>query len=150
MEYWNKLTMGQKLVLGGALLMLIASFLPWYKVSFGFEELGISGSVSRNGWQSPGALWSILALLISLAFAGVIIAKEFGNVQLPDLGQITWGQAALGAGGLVALCVIIKLINESSHLSIGFFLGIIAAAAIAAGGYFRYTEEQGAGGVRRA
>jgi hypothetical protein len=148
MEYWNKLTMGQKLVLGGALVMLIASILPWYKVSFDLGPLG-SSSVSRNGWQSPGAIWSILAVLISLGFAGLIVAKEFGNVTLPDLGGFTWGQAALAAGALVALCIVIKLINESSHLSIGFFVGIIAAAAVAAGGYFRYTEE-GAGGVRRA
>ncbi len=63
-------------------------------------------------------------------------------MKLPDLGQFTWGQAALAAGGVVVLCIVLKLINESSHMSIGFFLGIIAAAVVGAAGYFRYTEEQ--------
>ena len=143
MDKINQMTLGEKLAVGGAVLMLIASILPWYSVDLG------PVSFNRNGWQSPGALWSVLAVLISLGFAGVILARKFGNVQLPDLGQFTWGQVALAAGGLVALCIILKLINESSSMAIGFFLGIIAAAAVAAGGYFRYTEEQGAGGVQR-
>jgi len=140
----NEMTTGEKLAVGGAALMLIASFLPWYSV-----DLGQFGSFNRSGWQSPGAMWSVLAVLISLGFAGVILARKFGNVQLPDLGQFTWGQAALAAGGLVALCIILKIINESSSMSFGFFLGIIAAAAVAAGGYLRYTEEQGSGGAQR-
>jgi len=139
----NQMTLGEKLAVGGAALMLIASFLPWYSV-----DLGEFGSFSRSGWQSPGAIWSVLAVIISVGFAGVIVARKFGNVQLPDLGQFTWGQAALAAGGAVALCIIIKLVSESSSMAFGFFLGIIAAAAVAAGGYLRYTEEQGAGGVK--
>lgn len=141
MDKFNQMTLGEKLASGGGLLMLIASILPWYKVSFDIPGI-VSSSVSRNGWQSPGAIWSILAVLISVAFASVVVARKFGNVQLPDLGQFTWGQAALAAGGLVALCIILKLINEHSHMSIGFFLGIIAAGVVAAAGYLRYTEEQ--------
>ena len=144
MDKINEMTTGEKLAVGGAALMLIASFLPWYSI-----DIGEFGSFSRNGWQSPGALWSVLAVIISVGFAGIILARKFGNVQLPDLGQFTWGQAALAAGGAVALCIIIKLVNESSFMAFGFFLGIIAAALVAAGAYFRYTEEQGAGGAQR-
>lgn len=143
MDKINQMTLGEKLAVGGAALMLIASFLPWYSI-----DIGEFGSFSRNGWQSPGAIWSVLAVIISVGFAGVIIARKFGNVQLPDLGQFTWGQAALAAGGAVPLFIIIKLVSESSFMAFGFFLGIIAAVAVAAGGYFRYTEEQGAGGVK--
>ena len=35
------------------IVLLIFSFFPWYGV-----DLGPFGSVSRNGWQSPGAFWS--------------------------------------------------------------------------------------------
>lgn len=143
MDKINQMTLGEKLAVGGAALMLIASFLPWYSI-----DIGEFGSFSRNGWQSPGAIWSVLAVIISVGFAGVILARKFGNVQLPDLGQFTWGQAALAAGGAVVLFIIIKLVSESSFMAFGFFLGIIAAALVAAGGYFRYTEEQGAGGVK--
>jgi hypothetical protein len=141
MDKLNQLSLGEKLVGGGGVLMLIASFLPWYKISFGIAGLA-HVSVSRNGWQSPGGLWSLLAVLISIALAGSIAAVKFGNMKMPDLGSVTWGQAYLGGGAAVALCVIIKLINESSYISFGFYLGIIAAAAVAAGGYLLYTEEK--------
>ena len=146
MDRINEMTLGEKLVCGGAILMLIASFLAWYKVDFGIEGIAVS-SVSRNGWQSPGAIWSILAVIISLALAGSILGARFGNMRLPELGQFTWGQAYLAGGALVAICLVIKLVNESSYLSIGFFLGIVAAALVAAGGYLIYSEEKGGAGV---
>ncbi len=146
MDKLNTLSLGEKLVAGGGVLMLIASFLPWYKIDFGFAELGL-GSVSRNGWQSPGALWSVLAVFIAVAMAAAVLAPKFANMRLPALGQYTWGQAHLVLGALVALFILLKLVNESSYLSFGFYLGILAAAALAAGGYMLFTEEKT--GVRR-
>jgi hypothetical protein len=133
----NALSNGEKLIAGGGILMLIASFLPWYKVSV----LGFS--VSFNGWEAPGAIWSVLAVIISVILAAAVLAPKLGNMQLPNLGTVTYGQVFLGGGVLVALCIILKLINESSSMSYGFFLGILAAAAIAGGGYLLYTEEKG-------
>jgi hypothetical protein len=148
MDMVSQLSMGQKLIAGGGILMLIASFLPWYKVSFSVAQIGFSTSVSRSGWQSPGGIWSILAVLLAVAMAGVVIAR-LANVALPDLGSVTWGQAMLGGGVAVAVLVVIKLLNHSSNLSFGFFLGIIAAVALAAGGYLLYSEERtGAGAMR--
>ena len=147
MDMVNQMTTGQKLVAAGGILMLIASFLPWYKVSFSLAP-GFSSSISRSGWQSPGALWSILAVLIAVVMAGVVLAR-LGNVNLPDLGSVTWGQAMLGAGAAVVILVIIKLANEASHLSFGFILGIIAAALLAGGGYLMYTEERSGQGFAR-
>jgi hypothetical protein len=52
-----------------------------------------------------------------------------------------------GLAGLAVLCIIIKLINESSHLGFGFFIGIICVAAIAAGaGLLFQAEREGMGG----
>lgn len=116
--------------------MLIASFLPWYRVSF----FGTSASI--NGWEAPGAFFSILAVLVAVVLAGAILAPKFGNVVLPNLGSITWGQAFLGGGIAVVALVVLKFINESSFMSFGFYLGFLAAAAVAAGGYLLYTEEQ--------
>ena len=99
--------------------------------------------MSRNGLQSPGALWSTLAILIGIAMAGTIAAVKFGNVQLPALGgSMTWGMLYLGGGGAAVALIVIKFLNESSSLSFGFFLGFIAAVALAAGGYLLYTEEK--------
>lgn len=147
MDKLNTLSLGEKLVAGGGVLMLIASFLPWYKIDFGLAEFGL-GSVTRSGWQSPGGLWSVLAIFIAVAMAVAVLGPKFANLKLPALGQYTWGQAHLALGGLVAVLILLKLLAESSYISYGFFLGIIAAAALAAGGYMLYTEEK-SGVVRR-
>ena len=141
-EKLNALSLGEKLVVGGGALMLIASFLPWYKIDFGLDEV-FSASISRNGWQSPGGLWSLLAILISVALAASIVAVKFGNVKLPSLSNgITWGMVYGGGGVAVVVLVLLKLVNESSYMSIGFYLGIVAALIVAAGGYLLYSEEK--------
>ncbi len=148
MEYVNKLTTGQRVIAAFGVLMFIDSFLPWYKYSGGNSSVAAAIAAagfrtSSNAWQSPyGSIWSILAVLIAMGMVGVVVAVVFGNVKLPDLGQFTWGQAALAAGGLVLLLVVIKFLGHSGNLGIGFIIGFIAAVGLAGGGYLRYTEEQ--------
>jgi hypothetical protein len=146
LERLNELSTSEKLISGGGLLMLIASFLPWYKISFDFGEFG-GGSVSANGWEAPGAIWSILAVIVSVLMVAAVLGPKFANMKLPDMGQFTLGQVLAGGAGIIVVCVLLKLVNESSYLSFGFYVGIIAAALIAAGGYLAYTEEKA--GVRR-
>jgi hypothetical protein len=142
MEKLSAMSPGEKLIAAAGIVLLIASFLPWYKVSFSIA--GFSASASANGWEAPGALFSILAVLIGLVMAIAVLAPKFSTVQLPDLGSsVTWGQAYLGAGVVALILVIIKFLNESSSLSYGFFLGFICVLALAAGGYMLYTEEKG-------
>jgi len=140
LEKFQALGLGEKIILIAGVVLLIASFLPWYSV-----DLGPFGSVSRNGWESPGALWSIVAVFIGLAMAGVIAVKTFAGVQLPnDVGGQSWARVHLAGGAVALLFVVIKFLNESSHLSFGFYLGFIAAAALAGAGVLMYREEGGA------
>jgi hypothetical protein len=143
-EKMNMLSMGEKVVVGGAIVLLIASFLPWYDIGGELGEFGdaLGISTTRSGWQSPGGIFSILAVLIGLAMAGSILAMKFGNVQMPAMGNFTLGQVFLAAGGLVVLLIIIKFLNESSHLGFGFYLGFLAALGLGVGGYLIYTEEK--------
>ncbi len=145
MDKLNTLSMGEKLAAGGSVLLIIFSFLPWYKYSFGgLEELGIDGgSVSRHALQSPGAIWGVIAFFAAIALLIAILGPKFANLQLPALGSVTWGQAFLGLGVLALVCVILKFINESSYLAFGFYIGFLAAVAMAAGGYLLFTEEKG-------
>lgn len=145
-ESINKMPLGEKIIVPAALVLLIDSFLPWYKVSFDLGVLG-SGSVSRSGWQSPGAIWSILAVLCGLIMAAVIILQRFTTVQLPALPQgLTWARVHAGLAGLAVLFIIIKLIDHSSNLAFGFFLGIICVAALAAGAGLLFQAEREGGG----
>ncbi len=149
MDKINALSTPEKLVGGaGVLLFLDSLILPWYKVSFSFAGI-TSSSVTRSGWESPGAIWSIIAALIGLALVGVIVLTKFTTVQMPALPQgVTWGMVHLGGGALAVLCIIIKWINENSYISYGFWLGLILALAMAVGGYMLYMEEQGKSGFQ--
>ncbi len=145
-EQFQKMALGEKIILIAGPLLFIDGFLKWYSVSF--ETLGFSASISRSGWQSPGAIWSILAVLIGLVMFGLIAAVRFGNVKLPDLPQgVTWARLHLGLGAAAVLFVVIKFLGESSNLSYGFFLGIILVVALVAGGFLLFQEEQKGGGA---
>jgi hypothetical protein len=142
----NELSTPEKAIAGGGVLMLIASFFDWWHYSVsGF------GSVGESGWGKPGEFWGIIAILLAIALAGVVLSTRLGNVQMPALPQgVTWGQ--VWGGGAAALVVLMLLkawritAAPIGGFGLGFFIGVIAAAAIAYGGYMLYTEEKARGG----
>jgi hypothetical protein len=139
-EKFNALSVGEKIIIPAGVVLFIVGFLPWYSV-----DLGPVGTHTRNGWESPGAIWSILAILIGLAMAGVVAMKNLGTVVIPDnVGGFTWPKIHLGAGVAALVFVLIKLANESSHLGFAFYVGIIAAAALAVAGFLMLRAESAA------
>jgi len=145
LEKFMALGVGEKIIVIAGLILFIDGFLPWYDV-----DLGIV-SVTRSGWESPGAFWSILAILLGIAMSGVIAVKALTEGVIPDnVGGVTWPKILLGGGVATALLVLIKLLNESSYLGFGFYIGIICAAALAVGGVLLYREEMAAQPSRRA
>lgn len=145
MDKINTLSMPEKAIAGGGVLMIIAAlFFDWYHLSIG----GFGGGT--KGFDAPGSIWSILAILISIILAGVVIATKLGNVQMPALPEgVTWGMVWGGGAAVVVVCMILKAWRISAvpvgGFGIGFFLGVIAAAAIAYGGYMLWTEEKSKG-----
>jgi hypothetical protein len=139
-ERFGALSIGEKVIIIAGVVLFIDGFLPWYSIDF-----GPLGSVTRSGWQSPGAIWSMLAIVIGLAMAAVVVLKGLTEVEVPDdVGGFSWPKILLGGGVAVLAFVLIKLLNESSSMGIGFYLGIIAAAALAAGGFLMFREESAA------
>ncbi len=142
MEKFGALSIGEKVIIIAGAILFIDGFLPWYSIDF-----GPLGSVTRSGWESPGALWSMLAIVIGLAMAAVVALKGLTEVEIPDnVGGQSWPKILLGGGAAALLLVVIKYLNESSFLGFGFYLGIIAAAALAGGGFLMFREEQEAAG----
>jgi hypothetical protein len=139
-EKFNALSMGEKIILPAGLVLFILGFLPWYSV-----DLGPLGTYTRSGWESPGAFWSILAILVGLAMAAVVAVKSLGTVAIPDnVGGITWPKIHLGGGVAALVLVLIKFLNENNSMGFAFYLGIIAAAALAVGGLLMFREESAA------
>ena len=139
MERFRALSIGEKIILIAGVVLFIDGFLPWYSV-----DLGPLGDFTRNGWESPGALWSVLAILIAIAMAGVVGVKISTEGVIPEnVGGVTWPKIFLGGGVAALVLVVIKWLNESSSLGFGFYLGIIAAAALAVAGVLMYRQEMG-------
>lgn len=141
---FNKLSLSDKIIAGSAIVLLIASFLPWFEVSaFGF-------SVSGNGWD-VGFFWAGIPVILGLIMLAHVGIKNFGDdSKLPDL-PVSWGQVHLGAGALAAVIVVLKLLIGESEGGVdfdrayGLFIATIAALGLAYGGFLKFQEEKKAG-----
>jgi hypothetical protein len=153
---FSKLKTSDWLIGGGAIVLFIGSFLPWFKVSVSCAGVSFGGSATGNGWD-VGFLWAGVPVILGLAMLAYVAIKAFSpDTSLPDL-PITWGQALLAAGGLAALLILIKLLigedgggalggcSVDVSRSFGLFLSFLAAAAMAAGAFLNFQEERSGG-----
>jgi hypothetical protein len=132
----SKLTTSDKVIAGSGIVLFIASFLPWFKVSiFGVSATG-------SGWD-VGFLWAGLPALLGLLSAGIVIATKLGSTKMPEL-PVTTGQAMLIAGAVAAALVVLKLLigEDFADRAWGLFVATIAALGLLAGGYMAFQEEK--------
>jgi hypothetical protein len=137
----NKLTMPEKVISVSAIVMFIASFLPWFKIDF------LGTSVTGNGWD-VGFLWGgIPAILGLVMLAHVAISKFAPDTKLPDL---PWPRVHMIAGIVAGAIVVLKLLIGHSEIGVdfdrafGLFLAALAGIGLAAGG-FLYKKEADSG-----
>jgi hypothetical protein len=147
---FNRLTSGEKIVLGASAVLVVLSFVPlWASYSFaGFSE-------SYGAWSGAFGFFVKLALILAI-LALVVTGLRAAGTQLPDL-SISLGLLYVALGGLATLGLLIGVlagpndggigqgIAEAAGLDIsrGFllFVGVILAAAIAYGGYMHMQTE---------
>jgi hypothetical protein len=162
LEKLNLLSTAEKAIAGGGVLMLIASFFDWWHYNAAnevpaeirglAEAFGANTSVGYDGWGAPGSTWSVLAIIVSLALLGFVLATKLGGVALPALPpNWTWGMVIGGAAAVVVVLMLLKawriMAAPVGGFGIGFFVAVVATAAIAFGGYMIYSEEK-AGAAR--
>jgi len=136
----KKLSLGARIMsLAGVLLLLDVLVLPWHRISIGFGGLG-SITASRTGIQSPNGFVGLLIALVALAVVVRVVLSEFTSVELPAL-PVSWEQADLIAGAAAAALVLLKLVLETSYLSVGAWLAVPLAGGLAYGGYLRSQEK---------
>ena len=119
---------------GGGLVLIIASFLPWYHWNIGGFGLSVSTGAGY-GW-----LCFVLGLA-ALVWVG-LRAFEVVNLDFP----FPEGLLYIGAGGLAGLIAVLRLlfrpggggINASPY--IGIFVALAGAAAVIVGGIIKLRE----------
>ncbi|MGZ5411949.1 MAG: hypothetical protein ACXWYV_05550 [Solirubrobacterales bacterium] len=148
----NRFSQGQLIAAVSAVLLLIFMFLPWFEIP-GVEatlpeglseEIDLSGtpgieSESLNAWEGENPLDIFLLLTAIVALAGALLASSGGGGASPvPLPMATFLLGAVGA--LMVLYQVFDVPNDLDR-KIGLFLGLIAVAGIAVGGYLSMQDE---------
>lgn len=135
----SRMSTASKILLGGGILLLIDSFLPWQRVCFEVGGLDLNlGCASASMWGGDGSFFGFIAgllLIALLVWEGMALANVSLNVGM-DAGKIS---AYLGFGILAfALLKFIFALMESPGF--GAFIGLILALAVGYGAWMRFQE----------
>lgn len=138
----SKLSLGDKVIAGSGLALLIFSFFPWFEYSFG----GF-GSIEQNGWDF--FFTGIIPVLLGLVMIAWVVATKLADIALPEM-PVPQGLLMLGMGGAAALLVVLRLLmggddagSDVLERTIGIFLATLAALGLAGGGFLKFQEDGG-------
>lgn len=143
----SKLTTADKVIAGSGIALFIFSFFPW----FGFDlDTGFgTASYSESAWDD---FLPIIAVLLAIALVVLLVLVKFSTVRLPQL-PMSLNQIFLIGGIVVFALLLLKLIiggeeqNIDLERRIGVFLGVLAGAGLAVGGWLKSQEPVEAGNV---
>ena len=124
----SKLNNGGKVAGAAGVILIINLFLPWYSI----------GPFDANAFDAGFLAW--FGSFVAIAGAVLILLKALAGNAV-NLGNLKTEQLVLVLGGLGTLLIILKFLVDSDFTSFGIFLGIIGAAAVAAGGWMAMKEE---------
>ncbi|HLM30329.1 MAG TPA: hypothetical protein VK326_01545 [Solirubrobacterales bacterium] len=124
-----------------AVALFIIMFLPW----FGFDVSGVAEDVTGdvdanfNAWESFGFIDIVLFVTVIVAVAFAAASAMSQTVALP----VAASAITAGLGILSTILIIYRLLDTPSDADrkYGVFLGLIAAAGIAYGGWLAMQEE---------
>jgi hypothetical protein len=126
----SKLSREDWMVGWGALLLIIdLLFLPWHSVS------GFGVSADFSGTDAPGSIWGVLALIVTIVvLVDLALARFSPETQLPTT-QLGRDMTRAAAAALALLLVVIKLIDNTSYLAWGTWVGIVLAVVVVGGAW---------------
>jgi hypothetical protein len=132
----TKLTTADRILLGAAVLFVIASFLPWQRVCVG--EGAFRFCVSFSAWNGTASWAGVLAGLLAIALllaGGLSLAGVAMPPTMPAPTVMSW--LAFGTALFAALKFLL-VIGEGVFFFA--FIGLILAVAIAYGGWMKMQE----------
>jgi uncharacterized membrane protein YhaH (DUF805 family) len=139
----DRLSTGEKIAGASAILLFIFMFFDWFSVSVSREivTFGVGGSA----WHALDVIPIILMIAI-VAAVGVAVARLTDAVFEP---AISMNAVVAVLGAISVLLILYRIVSPpdsgfegvSVDPTVGIFLGLIAAAGIAYGGYRAMQEE---------
>jgi hypothetical protein len=134
----DRLTTGEKIAGGAAIVLFISMFFAWFGFDNPGEALGIGGSITFNAWESFDFIDLVLFVTVLVTVGSVLAKASDALVDFP------FNPVIAVLGGLCALLVLYRIIDPpgGSDREWGVFLGLILSALVAYGGY-RAMEEEG-------
>ena len=134
----KRLSMAERIMSLAAVLLLLDLFLlPWHRISIGIGDFAFTSS--RSGVESPNGFLGLLAAIVAIAVVARIMLAKFSTVTLPALPVSDQQLDLIGGAALVGL-VLLKLVLETSFLSVGAWLAVPLSGAVLYGGYLRSRE----------
>lgn len=146
----DRLSTGEKISAVSAILLFVFMFFDW----FGVEVSGVpgfSGDISGSGgsaWDALDVIPIFLMLAIVAAIGVAVIRLTDADIELP----VSLNSIVAALGGFAVLLILFRIVfppdfgsfggvEVDATLKLGIFLGLLASAGIAYGGYSAMREE---------
>lgn len=143
----DRLSTGEKIAGGSAVLLFIFMFFDWFKVDIDSGDGLFSLSVGGSAWEAFSYTDLFLMLTIIVVVAVVIIELSDALVEPP----VSLNAVAAVLGAVSVLLIVYRIIDPPGDTggvpgvdispTLGAFLGLIAAAGITYGAYRAMQEE---------
>jgi hypothetical protein len=144
----DRLSTGEKVAGGSAVLLFIFMFFDWFKVEVSGTGF-VGGSLGGNAWEWFSWIDLLMLLTVIVVLAVVVIRLSDAVFEPP----FSLNAVVAVLGGLSVLFILYRIIDPPGASEsfggvsvdvgrqIGVFLGLLAAAGITYGGYRAMQEE---------
>lgn len=142
----DRLSTGEKIAGGSAVLLFIFMFFDWFKVDINGGNDLFTVSVGGSAWDALDVIPIILLIAIVAAIGVAAIRLTDAAVEPP----ISANAIVAILGAISVLLILYRIIDPPNagdvpgvdvNPAIGIFLGLLAAAGITYGGYRAMQEE---------
>jgi hypothetical protein len=147
----DRLSTGEKVSAVSAVLLFVFMFFDWFGVKVSGVP-GFSGDVTGSG---GGSAWDALDVIPLFLMLAIVVAIAVAVIRLTDADvepPVSMNAIVAALGGLAVLLILYRIISPpdfgsfggvtvDATLKLGIFLGLLAAAGIAYGGYSAMREE---------
>ena len=144
----SRVSLGEMIAAAGGLALLVCMFLPWYTGELsgrGAAPVAVPGTTT--GWESFSGVFDALIVVLAVVPIGIAVARANDTLLPLPLEQ---GTLVMLAGAILLVLVAGRVIDPpdvidvaipglelESTRKIALFMAVLAAAAVAAGGYLQ-------------